>query len=147
MLAEPEDRDDIGVVQSRRRPRLALEALKLLGVANQLPRQDLEGDMTAQRDLLGLVDNPHPAVPDLADDPEVAQLLEPGCRDRRAVLGDPRHQRLVANGDVLHHGHRRKHFADFPLELGMKVDVLLEPGTLPQAIPLQKLLGELQHDR
>ena len=39
--------------------------------------QNLEGDRAAQRDLLGLVNHPHAAAGDLADDPEVAEDLAP----------------------------------------------------------------------
>ena len=38
-------------------------------------RQDLEGDVAAQRFLLGLEDDPHAAPADLAEDAEVAELL------------------------------------------------------------------------
>ena len=41
-------------------------------------RQDLERDAAAERDLLGLVDDPHAPPADLAEDPEVAEHAETG---------------------------------------------------------------------
>ena len=74
VLAHAEDRHDVGVVQLRRRPRLALESVPLLGVAEDLRRQELQRHVAAEGDLLGLVDDAHPAAADLAEDPVVAQL-------------------------------------------------------------------------
>ena len=36
--------------------------------------QDLEGDMAAERNLLGLVNDPHAAVADLTNDAIIAEL-------------------------------------------------------------------------
>ena len=55
---------------------LAAEPLQDHPVAGDLPRQDLERDPAAQRDLLGLVDDAHAAPADLAEDPVVADLPE-----------------------------------------------------------------------
>ena len=76
VFADAEDRHDVGVVQLRRRLRLALEATLRPGVLPELLGQDLEGDVPAERDLLRLVDDAHAAVADLADDAVVAQALE-----------------------------------------------------------------------
>ncbi len=48
LLADAEDRHDVGVVQPGRRPGLALEADELLGVADHGARQDLQGHVAAQ---------------------------------------------------------------------------------------------------
>ncbi len=83
VFADAEDRNDVGVVQLRRRLRFALEATPRPGVLLELFGQDLEGDVPAERDLLRLVDDAHAATADLADDAVVAQALEQrqcGCR-------------------------------------------------------------------
>ena len=54
----------------------------MAGVEQGVRRQDLERDVAAERLLLGLVDDPHPAPADLAEDPEVAQPLGDAARLR-----------------------------------------------------------------
>ena len=76
LLADAEDWHDVGVVELRRGPGLALESPAGPGVAEHLRGQDLERHMPPQRDLLGLVDDAHPAPADLADDAVVAELLQ-----------------------------------------------------------------------
>ena len=77
------------VVQPRRRLRLAAEPLQGQAVCRDLAGQDLQRHLAAQADLLGLVDDPHPAPADLAEDPVIAQppLLARGWgrRGLRAV--------------------------------------------------------------
>ena len=68
-----EDRHDVGMVQGRRDLGLDPEPRELPGVHDGRHRQDLQGDATPERHLLGLVDDPHPATADLADDAELAQ--------------------------------------------------------------------------
>ncbi len=65
VLAHTEYGDNVGVVQLGRGARFAFEPQLLLGVHQGLMRQHLESDMPAQRDLLGLVNDPHPTVTDL----------------------------------------------------------------------------------
>ena len=74
-LADAEDRHDVGVVQACRRARLPLEPLPLLPVGEHLSGQDLQRHVPAQRDLFGLVDDPHAAAADLAQDAVIAQAL------------------------------------------------------------------------
>ena len=74
MLADAEDRHDVGVVQLGRRPRLALGTRSRLASSSSACRQHLQGDVPAQRVLLGLVDDAHAAAADLAEDAVVAQL-------------------------------------------------------------------------
>jgi hypothetical protein len=71
-----EDRHDMGVVQPGRRLRLAAEPLLGLWVVDQMTGEDLQGHPAAQGHLLGLVDHPHPAPADLAQDPVVADLAK-----------------------------------------------------------------------
>src|SRR5262249_39272867 len=72
LRADAEDRDDVGVVQAGGRLRLPLEPLALAVVKEEL-RQHLQGDVPAQGDLLGLIDDAHAAPADLAQDAVVAQ--------------------------------------------------------------------------
>ena len=118
--------------------RLAAEPLQGLAVADHVAGQDLEGHAAAQRDLLGLVDHPHPAPADLADDPVVADLSQ--SRDGGRRLGC-----LVAGValDLLDLDQGREHLADLLGHLRQAVDVLLQARPLAAAIPLGELLGEL----
>ena len=65
---------DVGVVQPRRRLRLAAEPLRRPSrPPREWPGRDLQRHPPAQADLLGLVHDAHAASADLADDPVVAQ--------------------------------------------------------------------------
>ncbi len=72
-----EDRHDVGVVHPCRRLGLAAEPLQGPAVAHYAFGQDFQGHTAAQADLLGLVDGPHAAPAELAEDPVVAQSTEP----------------------------------------------------------------------
>ena len=89
VLADAEHGHDVRVVQFGGGSRFTLKAPFLLGVLQGLIGQNLEGDMPAERDLLGLVNDPHAAVADLTNDAIIAELLE----------GDvPRAPRVSASG-------------------------------------------------
>ena len=95
LLADAEDRHDVGMVQLGGGPGLALEPPPLLDVSERLRGQDLEGDVPAERDLLGLVDDPHAAAADLAEDAIVAELFEvagllPLRSDRASIVSSAR---------------------------------------------------------
>ena len=64
---------DPGVTQPRHGLCLAVEP-RPVGFAIQRRPENLERDDAVQRDLAGLVDNPHPTRPDAAFDPEIADL-------------------------------------------------------------------------
>ena len=86
VLADAEDRHDVGVVQPRRRAGLALEPADLLRVGqDRAGGQDLQRHPPAQRLLLGLVDDPHAAPADLAEQPELAQPAGRHAGDRPAA--------------------------------------------------------------
>ena len=85
LLADAEDRHDVGVVQPCSGPRLTLEAGQLAGVEQGVVGQDLQGHVPAERLLLGLVDDAHAAPAYFAEDAEVAQSLQPPARG--ACLG------------------------------------------------------------
>ncbi len=65
--------DDIGVVQPPGSARLAAESFDPARVDHRVKHQHLQGDATAQRNLLGLVDNSHAAAANLAQNLEVAE--------------------------------------------------------------------------
>ena len=91
LAADRVDRDDPLVLHMGRGEGLGLEPTEAAGVDGRGEREDLQRDPTPQRDLLGLVDDPHPAPPDLAEEPEVAQLAEArgGLLRRPAGLAPP----------------------------------------------------------
>jgi hypothetical protein len=64
---------DIGMVQSGYCLDLNLKALNLPGVHRASRRQHLESHASAQRRLVGLVHNPHPATADLAQQAKVTE--------------------------------------------------------------------------
>ena len=63
-LAGLEDRDHVGMVDRRRQPGLALEALAKALVDRQLGCDELERDRALEGELGGAVDDAHPAAPD-----------------------------------------------------------------------------------
>ena len=69
VLADVVDRADVRVIQRRRRARLALKALRGRRVARQLGRQELDGDLPAEANILGAVDDAHAAAAKLLEDP------------------------------------------------------------------------------
>ncbi len=68
LLTQLVDRADVGVVQHRRRPRLALEPRQSLGTFGQCLGQKLERHLPAQDQILGPVHHAHPATPELLED-------------------------------------------------------------------------------
>src|SRR5206468_1841333 len=74
---------DVGVVELGRGLGLDVEPLELLGVGDGGEGEDLEGDAAVERELLGLVDDPHAAAAHLAEQVEIAQEAQ-----ARAGLAD-----------------------------------------------------------
>ena len=139
VLADLEDRHDVGVVQPRRRLRLAAEPLQRLGVVRDLVRQDLQRHPAAQADLLGLVDDPHAAPADLPEDPVVAQPLRP-ARDR--IPRGRRRVAVVVDREVLLDHHQgRQQPADLVGQLGVAGGVLGDAGTLAGPVSRQERFG------
>jgi hypothetical protein len=75
LLARRVDRHDVGVVDRRRHPRLAREALAKLGVAGAFGGDDLQRDRPLQVELDGAVDDAHAAAGDDALDAAAAKQL------------------------------------------------------------------------
>jgi hypothetical protein len=109
-LADVEDRHDVGVVQTRRRPRLTQEPLQRSCPARRADRQHLQGHPFVQRQVYRLVDHPHPAAGDLplqaiaaerlaGGQPRAGQALDQ--QQRREQLADALGQFRVAPGIVL----------------------------------------------
>jgi hypothetical protein len=66
-------RHDIRVMQERRGLGFRFETLKMARVKRGGERQDLERNPTAERELLGLIDDTHPTPTDLTKDAKIAQ--------------------------------------------------------------------------
>ena len=59
---------DVGMIQSRGGAGLTPEALERLGIVRQAVWQKLEGDKAVELDVLGLIDDAHPAAADFFQD-------------------------------------------------------------------------------
>ena len=140
--AHAEDRHDVGVVQPRRRPGLALEPPHLLGVEQRAGREHLQRHAPAQRFLLGLVDHAHAAAADLAEDAVVAQPLQPDPRCRAVVSGQRAGGAAGALAQVLHHQQRREQVADLVGQFGVPLDVFAQRRLLAAALAVEELLGQ-----
>jgi len=74
------------MVQSRRSPSLAPEALQRLRIVRQSVRQKLERDEAVELDVLGLVNHTHPTPANLAQDAIVRDgLPKNGLQFRHAA--------------------------------------------------------------
>ena len=74
-LARVVDRDDVGVVDRGRRPRLAHEAVAEVGVLGQLRRDQLQRDGAVEVELEGPVDDAHAAAAGDRQDPVAGELV------------------------------------------------------------------------
>ena len=71
--ARLEDRHHVRMVQRGRQTRFALETSSEVWVVRKLGRNDLEGDLASEIDLLGQIDDPHTATAELTPDPKAAK--------------------------------------------------------------------------
>ncbi len=62
------ERANVGMVQCRRRARLAAKSLQSLRIARQLVRQKLQRDKSPELGVLGLINNTHSAAAEFFDD-------------------------------------------------------------------------------
>ena len=69
VLAEVVDGDDVPVRQLAGGASLAEEALAQLGVGLDRGADDLQRDLALEQRVVGLVDDAHPTLPDLLEDP------------------------------------------------------------------------------
>ena len=86
------NRADVGMVQQRRRPRLAREAFQRFGVARKIFGDELQGDMPPQLQVLGLIHHTHATTPELAQDAIVGYCLadhEKTQPPNAVMLGSP----------------------------------------------------------
>jgi len=87
-----EDLHDVVVADGRGRAGLALEALDLLGLDRGLGKQDLDGHLLLELDVLGLVDGAHPPPAQHRLDPVFpADHLSHGLLRVREAQADARH--------------------------------------------------------
>ena len=69
------DGADIGMVELRRRPRLARKPLQRFGVAGQIFRNKLQRNVPPQLQVLGLIHHAHTTAAQLAKDAVMGDLL------------------------------------------------------------------------
>ena len=67
VLTDLMDRADVRMIERRRRARLAMEALHRPVVAGEILRQELERDVPAESEVLGVVDDAHPPAAKFAE--------------------------------------------------------------------------------
>ena len=72
LAADGQDIYNVGMLQLGHRQRLVLESLQLPRIEHGSKRQHLQRHPALQRQLLGLVDDPHAAAADFGNDAEVA---------------------------------------------------------------------------
>src|SRR5262249_52647149 len=75
LLADLEDRDDVGMVQPRGSASLPPKALPQHRLLGGLQEHDLQGHESTERELLGLVHPTHPPSADPTRDAIVAELI------------------------------------------------------------------------
>jgi hypothetical protein len=79
---------DVAMVQGRSSSCFALKSLERLGFVLKIFREEFEGDVTAEVDVLSFVDNAHPAAAEAADDAVVRYGLafQDGPRKQKAYV-------------------------------------------------------------
>src|SRR5678810_556036 len=98
LFADLVNRADVRMIERRRRPRFEPEALGGLRAALQVAWQELQRDVPAKRQILGLIDDAHTARADAAQDPivgdlsafESAHACESGGSGRRSCYAEIR---------------------------------------------------------
>ncbi len=142
VFADAEDRHDMGVMQLSRGASFAEEPLDLPRTGVGPRSEDLECNATAERFLLGLVDNAHAAPTYLPEDPVVGQPLERslGSRSRPAI--EVADGRLGFRPESFDHDQGREQVADLHRPFRMPGDVLANRGPLSPALAIQKLFRE-----
>src|SRR4030095_2437947 len=80
------DRDDVGMVEHGRRPRLAHKALAEVLVLSEQVGEQLERDLVPEAGVLRAVDDAHPASPEQSLDP-IAGEFRANTRHNRHLRG------------------------------------------------------------
>ncbi len=140
------DLHDVRMFERSGRAGLVLEPLKLPLVEHGGEGQDLERDLSPQRDLLRLVDHPHPAPADLAKDTVVAQRAH-GRRaaGRQGVSGIGRFRGPARRaGQVPEDLQSQRHFAELLGVLRVLADVRLHVDFAAELDPLGHPLHQVE---
>ena len=116
------------------------------GIERGGKRQDLQGDTTVERELLGLIDDPHATASDFAEDPEIAHDAQLGGGDgfRHRQLGSIPHSRAAQLGHHLQGGEQFSQSLGMLRVLGGKFTRI---ERLARLEALQELLDQLGLDR
>ena len=142
VLADAEDRHDVGMVQPGRRAGLAPEPFQPGRVAQVMEGERLQSDVPPQRFLDRLVHDPHAASSDAPEQEVVTQAL--GRRGTRAGRVYMRAVRLASGvAELFHDEQCGKNSADSLGQLGMLVRVFAERRPLAFAVPRQEFFGQI----
>src|SRR4029450_210459 len=90
-LPDRVNRNDVGMTEGARGPRLALEPLRDVRLLRDAVGDDLDRDLAVELDVVGEVDRGHAAPPELGDDLELAER----CAAQQVNLGHDRRRDLV----------------------------------------------------
>ena len=101
--------------------------------------QDLQGHGAAQRNLLGLIHDPHAAAADFADEAEVAE--DAGDVAIFFPIGQP------SRGRNIEHGQGGKYLPDDVGDLRMLLGILFDAGRAPLFDVFSKSLGHFGDER
>ncbi len=142
VLADAEDRHDVGVMQPGRRLGLPPEPLQVIGVGQALEREDLQGHVPAQRLLDRLVDDPHAAAGHLAKDAVLAQLPRRVAVGGRG-LGVRTGRRPADRTELLDHHHRGEQVPDLGGKLWVLAGVFGQAGPLAATEAFGEFVGQL----
>ena len=82
-LADVVDGADIRMIQRRCRPGFAAEALECREISRHVVGQELQGNKAAEKRVLGLVHDAHPALAESLDD----AVARDGCADHECGEG------------------------------------------------------------
>ena len=113
-----------------------------LRVQQRAGREHLQGHAAAQRLLLGLVDDPHAAPADLAEDAVVAQPLQPGPRgDAVSAASEPVvAPELSPRSSIISRAGNRSRISS--ASSGWRSRYSLEGRLLAAALAVEELLGQ-----
>ena len=85
-LARVDDAHDMGMVELRDCPRLAAEALELVGVRGDLAVHELDRDLALEHRVEGAIDGRHPPGADLGVEPVTAGEQGADLRAHRSIV-------------------------------------------------------------